>query len=148
MVMRRIGQGRWFCGLLVTGLFVAAVLHAPGEDSDKADRYGAELAGQGTDLAKGTGEIPIKKSGFFFTEYMATEVARLQSPDGTGDGQGSTAVQANPISQGIRGARQIPEGRETLQPRRSRQTREKAAAWWWPGRAVPAAAQAPPYMGI
>lgn len=110
MVMRRIGQGRWFCGLLVTGLFVAAVLHAPGEDSDKADRYGAELAGQGTDLAKGTGEIPIKKSGFFFTEYMATEVARLQSPDGTGDGQGSAAVQANPISQGNPGSQADPGG--------------------------------------
>ncbi|NBH71773.1 MBL fold metallo-hydrolase [Clostridiaceae bacterium] len=95
--MRQLGQGRWLGKLLVAGLFAAAVLHTPGTDLDRSDVYGTEGNEPGLDADR----LPVKKSGFFFTEYLANEVARLQSPDGTGTGggqanQGSTAGQADP----------------------------------------------------
>ncbi|MCI9105349.1 MAG: MBL fold metallo-hydrolase [Lachnospiraceae bacterium] len=79
--MRQKGQRRWFGGILVTGLFAAAVMSGPG-----------------TDLTAGEGLL-VKKSGFGMTEFVAAEVARLQSPNQSGTDTGSPAQgQAPPSS--------------------------------------------------
>ncbi|MCI8269540.1 MAG: MBL fold metallo-hydrolase [Lachnospiraceae bacterium] len=71
--MRQRRQKRWFGGMVMTGLFAAAVMSGPGKD-----------------LAVGEG-LSVKKSGFGMTEFLAAEVARLQSPDQSGTGTVSPA---------------------------------------------------------
>lgn len=114
--MRQRRQKRWFSKMLVTGLFAAAMMHAPGVDSGSvnAEAGGIKVYNPEEISAVGAGQLPIKKSGFFFTEYLANEVARLQSPNGadnnmvspleatnqgTPSAQGNSANQAGPASQ-------------------------------------------------
>ena len=109
--MRQRRQRRWFSGMLVTGLFAAAMMHAPGVESGSANAgaNGIKTHNPEEISAVGAGQLPIKKSGFFFTEYLANEVARLQSPNGTDSntvspleatGQGNPAGQGTPSAQG------------------------------------------------
>lgn len=82
--MRQRGQRNWFSGMLVTGLFAAAVMNVP------ADALDAQQTAEGIQEAVSYREDyrpPMKKSGFGLTEYLAAEVALLKSPDQTGAGQ-------------------------------------------------------------
>lgn len=92
--MRQRGQRNWFSGMLVTGLFAAAVMNVP------ADAFEARQTAEGVWGAVSYREdhgLPMKKSGFGLTEYLAAEVALLKSPDQAGAGQANPAgSQASP----------------------------------------------------
>lgn len=85
--MRQKREKHWLGKMLITGLFAAAVMSTPATDP------------------AGTEELPVKKSGFMLTEYVAVEVARLQPPDQTGSpssgsGDGSQSAGSGSPSSG------------------------------------------------
>ncbi len=76
--MRQKREKHWLGKMFLTGLFAAAVMSTPGTDPAAAEG------------------LPVKKSGFMLTEFVAAEVARLQPPEQAGSpseaGKSSSAV--------------------------------------------------------
>ena len=94
--MRQKFEKRWFSGMLVAGLLAAAVTSGSPAQTDE-----------------GPGGLPVKKGGFYLTEYAAQEVARLQPPGqgqaggeaAGGQGDPSQETRSNTIVAGQSGSR-------------------------------------------
>lgn len=103
--MRQRGQRHWFSGMLITGLFAAAVMHTPTEITDNRQ---SEAEIQGTVFDKEADRLPMKKSGFQLTEYLAAQVALVQPPDGNSNpvspGAGQTSPMVGSSNQGANSA--------------------------------------------
>ena len=94
--MRQRGQRNWLGGMLVTGLFAASIMSVPGTDSNMV-RDRSFLSDNGLEAAEDAGMyaayLPVKKSSFFLTEYIASEVTQLRSP-----GQAESTENPNQMS--------------------------------------------------
>ncbi|RKJ06666.1 MBL fold metallo-hydrolase [bacterium D16-54] len=110
--MRQRGQRNWLGGMLVTGLFAASIMSVPGTDSNMV-RDRSFLSDNGLEAAEDAGMyaayLPVKKSSFFLTEYIASEVTQLRSP-----GQAESTENPNQMSpvstQTSQGTGQMPSG--------------------------------------
>ena len=74
--MRQRGQRNWLGSMLVTGLFAAAVMSGPGTDSN----MGRDSLKAAENVSMNGDYLPVRKSSFFLTEYIASEVTQLRSP--------------------------------------------------------------------
>ena len=93
--MRQKREKHWLGKMFLTGLFAAAVMSTPGTDPTAAEG------------------IPVKKSGFMLTEFVAAEVARLQPPEQAGSPSeaGKSSSWGRPDESGIESLFPEPEKR-------------------------------------
>lgn len=96
--MKQMRSGRWISGVLVTGLFVAAVAAGPAPSAE-------------------VGVLPVKKSDFHLTEYITEGVNALTHDQIIRDGlvgstQGGDSSQSNAVTAGeaAQGSRTVTAG--------------------------------------
>ena len=109
--MRQRGQRNWLGSMLVTGLFAAAVMSGPGTDSN----MGRDSLKAAENVSMNGEYLPVRKSSFFLTEYIASEVTQLRSPGQAEGTENTNPNQTSPTSvQTGQGTGQMPSG--TQQP--------------------------------